>query len=435
MRPFQIILMVVFVIFAILGLVLFANYSGFSSGSSKVGTVVVWGTLPASGVQAELNAIQTSGNHSFSKVSYVQQDAANFDNNLANAIASGNGPDLIIINQEQILTELSKINLIQFSKQVPERTFLDTYLPEDNLYLTNSGTYGIPYVLDPLVLYYNKDILTTSGVPSPPSTWEGITGLAPTLTKISAAQSIAQSTIAFGTYSNVTNARGILSLLFMQAGDPISQASNIGTRSALSAQTGRSANGTTPAVSVVDFYTQFSDPARTVYTWNNSMYSDRQQFLSGNLAFYIGYASELPQLRAANPNLNFDMTAIPQPQTASQRVDYGLAYAFAIPKASHNASGALQTALALAAAKSVPVAAETFGMVPSQRALLDTAPSDPYSPVYYPMALISQGWLSPAPADTDTIFSAMITNITSGRLAPDAAVSNADQALNAALGG
>jgi spermidine/putrescine-binding protein len=338
---------------------------------------------------------------------------------------------MIIINQEQLLDEGNKLNLIPFST-LPQRTFINSYLPEYNLYLNASGTFGIPFVLDPLVLYYNQSLLSGANVPVAPKTWEAITGLAPSLTKVSASQTISQSTVDFGGYDNVDNARGILSLLFLQAGATITQSTTNGVRSTL-ASTDQNADGTTPAASALNFYTQFSDPTRTVYSWNASFDEARNVFIAGNLAFYVGYASEEADLKAANPNLNFDMAQIPQPQTAAHATDYGLAYAFAIPKASSNPSGAYASAMALTGNTVLPQAAQALGMAPAVRTFLVASPSDSFAPVYYPEALIAQGWLSPAPATTDGIFSAMISNITSGRYQARDAINMADQALNAAL--
>lgn len=436
MSPFQIILLVVFAVMAFVGLFLFANYTGIKGGAKQIGTVVIWGTLPQAAVTDELNKISLA-NKSYNGVSYVQKQTDTFDTDLANAIASQNGPDMILISQEQLVTEESKLNLIPFSNTLPKRNFQDTtYLPEFLLFANANGTYGIPFVLDPMVLYYNKTILTNSGVTTPPTSWEAVVGLAPVLSKFDQAQNIAQSTVAFGTYGNVTNARGILSLLFLQTGNHITGFSSDGIlRSALATNASQqTSTGGSPAEAVLNFYSQFSDPSRTVYSWNSTIVSDRQAFLAGNLVFYPGFASEVSSLKAGNPNLNFDMMAIPQPQTSASRSDYGLAYAFAIPKASKNANGAYAAALALTDKSFVPSAAQELSMAPALGALLVSSPTDIYSPVYYPMALIAQGWLSPAPAAVDTIFSAMITNVTSGRLQPAMALSTAAQALDAALG-
>ena len=413
LHPFQIVLMAVFGIFALLGLIFFANSKGLSNNTTNVGSIVVWGTLPSDAITKELQAL-TTADKSYSKVTYVQEQPASFDSALANAIASGNGPDLIIINQEQILSESGKITIIPFSS-IPQRTFSSTYLPEDQLFLTTTGTYGVPYVLDPLVLYYNQNMLTQAGIPTPPTTWEAVTGMIPVLTHNTLNTATAQSGIALGTYSNIENARGILSLLFMQAGSPITQSSSLGVRSVLSKATTATYGGTSPLAAALNFYTQFADPSRTVYTWNSGNSSARQAFLGGALAFYVGYASEEPQLKAGNPNLSFDMAQIPQLQTSTAKVDYALAYAFAIPKASHNAAGALQVANALTGVLYLPAAAQSLSMAPANRMLLTPSPNDLYAPVYYPDALISNGWLSPDPATTDSLFSAMIANVTTGK--------------------
>ncbi len=435
-RPFQLILMVVFILMGFVGLFLFANYNGSNNGK-QVGTVVIWGTVSRAAVQAELQQINLT-NKAYGKVSYVQQPADSFDVDLANAIASGRGPDLILLSQEQLAGEESKLNLIPFSNAVPKRSFVDsTYVPEFSLYANDNGTYGIPYVLDPLVLFYNKTIVNSAGftVPSTrenPLSWEAIVGLAPTLSKPIDGQNFSQSTIPFGTYSNVTDARGILSLLFLQSGSSITQPTNGGQRSTLADNDSQSTNGSTPAQSALAFYTQFSDPSRTVYSWNSSFTSDQQAFLGGTLAFYVGYASEIPTIQKGNPNLDFDIAAIPQPQTGKAPKDYGLAYAFAIPKASGNPNGAFAAALALSDKSFEPVGAQNLSMAPAQQSLLVSAPSDVYSPVYYPLALISRGWLSPLPPAVDQVFSAMITNVTSGRYSPSTALSTAAQAIDAA---
>jgi ABC-type glycerol-3-phosphate transport system substrate-binding protein len=435
-KPFQLILMAVFGLLALLGLYVFATYTGFGGSGQKIGTVVIWGTLPADAINQEIGTL-SSGNKLFGKVTYVQKQVGSFDNDLANAIASGNGPDMILISQEQLLTEENKIQMIPFTS-IPQRTYIDTYLPEFHLFLTSNGSYGIPFVLDPMVLYYNRTLLSQAGVATPPRSWEAVTGLAPTLTRISADHSVAQSAIALGSYGNIENARGMLSLLFLQAGSAITSMSSGSLRSTLAAPAAQSSteitpNAVSPAESALNFYTQFSDPSRTVYSWNTGFSSARQAFLAGTVALYPGFASEEPALKAANPNLPFDMAGIPQPQTAAVRTDYGLAYAFAIPKASHNTPGAYLTARALSANDLLPSVAQALFVAPANRTLLVASPSDQYAPVYYPQALIATGWLSPAPPVTDSLFSTMITNITSGRYQTHNALYTADQALTAAL--
>jgi multiple sugar transport system substrate-binding protein len=430
-RPFQIVVMAIFALLAVVGLVLFASFTNFGGSGAKVGTVTIWGILPVDAVTKELDTIRQT-DKSYQAVKYVQRSADTFDADLANAIASGGGPDLVLISQEQLNAERSKLNVIPFSV-FSQRSYLDTFVPISELYLTDSGTYGFPLVVDPLVLYFNRPLLSNVGVAQPPSTWEAVTGLAPRLTQKAGGQ-ITQSAIAMGDYNNIPNARALISALLFQSGSPIVTLSTNGAlRSALGTSLNAGSFGTSPAESAMSFYTQFADPAKTVYSWNRALPDARQNFIAGSVVLYPGFASERPLLSAANPNLDFDMTVIPQPSVSQSRSTYGKVYALAIPKASRNPSGALLVARLLAGKVYALDLAHTLSMAPAQRTSLAPASNDRFQAVYYPEALVSKGWLSPLPTVTDGIFSAMIGNITSGTLSVRDALDKANQALDAAL--
>ncbi|MDB5245362.1 MAG: protein of unknown function with transrane region [Parcubacteria group bacterium] len=418
-----------FAFLAVIGLVLFANFGGFSGNSSSVGAVTIWGTLPQSAVSTSIDSLKAA-NQQFKSIIYVQKQSGTFDADLAEALASGTGPDLILISQEQLTNEQNKLSVIPFAT-ISQRDYINTYLPVTELFLSSSGTYGIPFVVDPLVLYYNRTSLSNAGVASVPTSWEAITGLAERMT-VRQAGSVTSSVVPFGAYENVENARAILSLLFLQAGNPIVSVGTQGLHAGLS-DAGNGSFGASPAVSAINFYTQFADPAKTVYTWNRALPSARQAFLSGDLAFYPGFASELPTLQAGNPNLDFDMAAIPQPQTAATKLTFARAYAFAVPKASKNASGAVAVAQALASPTYSAKAAAVLSMAPAARAALTPSATDRFQPVYFPQALVAKGWLSPLPSVTDQIFSTMIGDITSGRKDNGTALTAADQAINASF--
>jgi multiple sugar transport system substrate-binding protein len=428
-RPFQIVVFGVFVALAIAGLLLFSIYQGGNS-AAKVGTVTIWGVLPSATVGTQLDALKAA-HKEYANVNYVEKSAASFDAVLADALASGTGPDLILISQEQLLTEKNKISVIPFSV-ISERTYLNTFVPIDELFLTDQGMYGIPFTVDPLVMYYNRTMLSTAGVPTPPATWEAVTGLAPRLTQKSGGQ-VYKSAIALGGYGNIENARAIISTLLFQSGSPITTLSNGAVRAAITQSSNAASAGVNPAESAISFYTQFADPAKTVYSWNGSLANARQSFTAGDLAFYLGYASEEPFLAAANPNLDFDMTTVPQPATSQTRTTYGLAYVFAVPKATHNYSGAVSVARMLASKEQAAQAARTLFMAPAARALLTPAANEKFPAVFYPEALTAKGWLSPQPATTDSIFAAMIGNISSGRNTVQDALQTANQALDSAF--
>lgn len=427
MKPFQLIVLAVFGIGALVGLIVFSTMKG-TGGASDTGPVHIWGLLPEDAVATAL-AEMTVTDKTLANVTYVEKQKSTFGSELAQAIAEGAGPDLVIITQEELLSERAKLTSIPF-ETIPERTYIDTYVPLAELFLTDTGTYGMPIAVDPLVMYYNRATLTSVGVATPPSSWEGVNGLAQSVSEVTPTGAITKSTISLGDYANIQNARAILSAIFLQAGIPVTEVSQGRTGASL---TGRGESGLSIASAAVSFYTQFADPAKTVYSWNRAMQNSRTLFLAGDLLFYPGFASERAFLSNANPNLDFDMARLPQPSTSTVRTTYGLVYVAAIPRASANPSGALTTAFMLSSPSSGALLATLSGMAPASRGMLTPSAQDKYAGVFYDEALRARGWLSPSASVVDGIFAGMIGNVTSGRQSIPESLQSAHESLDAAL--
>jgi ABC-type glycerol-3-phosphate transport system substrate-binding protein len=430
MHPFQIIIIAVFGLLGFVGLFLFATYNPDDVKSGAVGTVIIWGTLPEDQMSVALQNF-TRDNKNYAGVKYVEKSEESFGTSLAEAVASGKGPDLIIITEERLLSQTNKIS-IQSYKTLSEREFTDTYVPLFNLFLTETGMYARPFLVDPLVLYYNKGHVATAGIATPPQTWEAITGLATTMTRTLPDQTITRSTIALGEYDNIGNARAILSLLLLQSGAKITEATKNGMRASLSGGGTSDSFGITPAESAVSFYTQFANPGKTVYSWNRSLPEARESFLAGDSTFYVGFASERGLIAQGNPNLSFDMARIPQPQTADERIAYAHGYAIA-KLASSDAKGNDKVIDALSGKDFNVAVAQYLSMAPARRDSLTPPEGNLFAPVFYSESLVAQAWLSPSPEETDIIFSTMIGNITSGSKNVRDALINAEKSLSASL--
>jgi maltose-binding protein MalE len=426
---FQGILFGLFGVGALIGLFVFATYSN-TSKTDTVGPVLIWGTLPDTALQSVVTAgAQTDP--ALKSVSYVQKDPATLNTDLATAIATGNAPDLILASQEELYGLSKFIAPIPLSR-ISSKDFSNTFVEEGELFSAPNGAgyFGIPLLIDPLVLYSNRAILSSSGIPRPPATWEALTGLVPKVAVLTPSRQISRGLIALGTYENVHNARAILSSLFLQTGVPISGYAASGI---LTADFGVNTNGVSPGQAVLGFYTQFTDPSKVSYTWNVSLPDSKQAFLAGDLALYIGYASEARFFTAANPNLDFAVTPLPQPATATTKSAYGLLYALMIPRGARNPAGGYQVAATLTNPGEQATAVSATGLAPATLNMLAQAPTDPVTAVAYDEALYAKGWLSPAPATTDGIFSAMIGNVISGRSTLEAALASGERSLGAYL--
>lgn len=414
---------------ALIGLFVFATYTS-SGGGSGVGTVVIWGTLPQKSMQTTLSQVANI-DAAFKNVSYVQKDPTTLASDIATAIATGSSPDLVLASQEDLYGLTKFIEPIPYSS-LPVTTFTNTFIKEGGLFMANDGQgyYGVPFLVDPLVLFSNRSILSNSGIPKPPVSWEGLVGLVPNVAVLTPTRQVTRGLIGLGMYNNVRNARGILSALFLQQGIPMSTyVPNSGMKVDLgSDSTKNRATGS----SVLGFYTQFADPSKVSYTWNSSLPDSEQMFISNDLGLYIGYASRARFLKEANPNLDFLVSALPQSGVAKTKRTYGLLYAFMIPRGSKNPAGAYQVAVLFANSDEQTAAAAATGLAPANISVLENVPSsDPVAAVSYAGALYSEGWLSPATADVDRVFSGMISDVVSGRSELGGALSDAEDSLTA----
>jgi multiple sugar transport system substrate-binding protein len=165
--------------------------------------------------------------------------------------------------------------------------------------------FGLPLGLDSLALFFNKDLLNAAGIPEPPSTWTQFQDQVTQLTQISTSDVIVQAGAAMGTSRNVERASDLLSILMMQNGTQM-------TDSRGRATFGQETDAGFLSAEAVRFYTDFANPLKAVYTWNEDMPDSFDAFTSGNTAFFFGYSYHYDLIRAANSKLNFAVSALPQ---------------------------------------------------------------------------------------------------------------------------
>lgn len=427
MSKFQILFIAFFSFAAILGVFLFATFRG-GSGEQPI-QVVIWGTMPQEDFISWYSQTPTSQKPNI-KVSYVAKHPDNFDIDFVEALADGRGPDIVFLPHDKILEHQNRIYKIPYST-LSERDFRDTFIEGTEIYLDTDGMYGIPITVDPLVMFWNRDIFRNASLSTVPLYWDELPDLSLLLTQRDPAGNITQSTISFGEYGNVFRARDALSALFLQAGTPITQKTHLGVRAAFSGNYGFA---TAPADAVLTFYTQFANPGKDIYTWNRSFPSSLTAFASGDVALMVGRSSDLFRIQDRNPNLNFDVALLPQPREATVRMTYGAMEALALVRQSRDIPGSYRVIQELTSTESIKILANTLKLPPVRRDVLVERPTDAYQSLFYDSALISRAWLSPHPEDIDNIFATMIEAITSGRLRMGEVIQNTQTSLDRALG-
>ena len=413
MKPFQLILTGVFVIFAIIGLLVFAGANP-GGGQNKVGNVVIWGTLPNEQVREVLDQVRKVRTD-FDGVTYIEVDFDEFHRLYTEALAVDRGPDMILVPHTLLLAELGTLAPISFDA-FSVRDFEDSFVDGADI-VVSTGYLGIPAGIDPMVMYYNKTMLNTARVSEAPKFWEQFTGLAPKFVQKTGGFSIEKSFVALGAYNNIRHAEKVLASFFFQVGSPIKDGAG---RVVLS--------DTKDTESALRFYAEFANPNTSAYSWNKSLKEDRQAFLANDLAIYFAPASEGKSLQAANPNISIGSAAFPQLEGGIPVV-YGDVYVFAVPRDARSVVGAQTAALAFVNTNVAEIFTYFTNIAPVRRNLLSKPQNDPLLDLAYEEAFIAKGWLSPQPIKVDSVFSAMVDDVVSGRSDAVEAITKAGRSL------
>ena len=435
MSNFKLIFIGIFIAGAAFGLMVFSGIIkiGSSTTTTVKGTVVVWGTISQKSLTGFLGDFNTYSHDIH--ITYVEKNAATFDNELVEAIATGAPPDLVILPDSLVWRFEDKITHIPFAS-LPVATYQSTFVDSTNVFAASDGTLAVPWVVDPLVMYYNRDLLASAGIAQPPSSWQDFVNTVPLLVKKQSDLTLTQNAAALGSYKNIAHAKDILALLFMESGSPFIT----GTGGALAVHfgTGSGTGEQKGAVAAADFFMSFSDPLKQSYTWNAGETFDRDAFVQSSLAYYFGRASELPLIRSQNPNLNFGI-AIPPRGLSGAPMTTGGVYGLAIPKTASNQLLSFTAATLIANAANETSLATKFGaslaLIPSRRDVLAIKPtSDPYLGFLYNAALVQKSWIDPNPVVSSQILNTLVQDISSSTLDTDGALGKAATQLSA-LGG
>lgn len=401
-----------------------------SSGKNiNYGEVTLWGSIPASTMQT-LISNNLRDNKSIS-IKYVQKSAETINRDFIEALASGKGPDLILLAQDEIVKNLDKFTIVPY-QTILERDFKNTFIGEGEMFLRPDGVLALPFIIDPIVMYWNRDIFTSALIPSPPAFWGDFYDLVPKITTRNDVGNITRSLVSFGEYRNVSNAKEIVSILMMQAGSPIV----LNQQGRLSAALVTSSDVATenPVITAMRFFTEFSKSDKDSYSWNRSLPESRSMFEAGDLALYFGYASENKIIQKSNPHLNFDVTIVPQVGRTATKITFGKIHGVAIVAASKNQAGALYAASLLSGKGVIESISNLLGLPPVRRDLIATRPTDSAMSVFYDSALISRGWYDPSSKETDVLLLTMFENVTSGRVSMKEALLVANNSLEKLLG-
>lgn len=254
-----------------------------------------------------------------------------FDRLFANALADDVGPDIASMHVRWLRRYQSRLSpmpksvqvsrLVQkggISKEIEVQT--ETFgLPSVNAIRSDyvkavsdnaviaGNVYGLPIAFDTLALYYNKDLLDRAGVPEPPRTWEEFVEAVKKSTKFDNKGKIVQAGTALGTAKNINNAFDLVSLLMAQSGVKMAQGQAVAFHNGVGE--GREGH---PVFKALNFYTDFAEPQKEVYSWNEQLGNSFDEFARGKVVFYFGNAFDYKRLKSRAPDVNVGIVPVPQ---------------------------------------------------------------------------------------------------------------------------
>ena len=254
--------------------------------------------------------------------------------------------------------------------------------------IRDTKVWGLPYAVDTLSLYYNRQLMNSANIPQPPGNWEEFVAMVQQLTFVNKDNAILQAGAAIGTGSNIERSSDILSLLMLQNGSSIVSGNTVTFASG-----GKDRGGelTSPGLQAIAFYTDFANPLKAVYTWNGDMPVSFEAFVGEKAAFFFGYAYHMPLIRARAPKLDFGV--VPVPQVSEQRpVNIANYWVEAVPHRSAHPQEAWDFILFATDIKQASVYSKKTGKPSGLRALIDGQKNDEVLRPFSSSVLTAQSW-------------------------------------------
>ena len=357
------------------------------------------------------------------KISYENIDEDGYDEKVVDALASGQGPDVLMLSNRALPKQIARLApavALQISiaevqnlfPRVVEQDFVARPpAPEGSADVGQapSVVYALPLSIDTLALFYNKDIFDTAGIVSPPKTWSEFQALVPALRTINESRQLVRAAAAIGgSEKTVPHAVDILNLLMLQSGTEMTNANF--TAALFSDEKG---------IAAMNYYLQFGDAVSSVYTWNENQPPAFDSFLSGKTAMVFGYMKDAEALKQKSPFFPLGIAPVPQggdPSTGSGQVSYANYDGLAVSKQSKVPEWAWDFVLYATTDENIAsLYTNATRRPPALRTLIDKAKTSAELGVFAKQALTARSWHNPDMNKVEALFNSAILQVIRGQ--------------------
>jgi len=337
---------------------------------------------------------------------FIEKEGATYEQDLVDAIAAKNGPDIAMLKQDWLPKHADKLVAMSESAESVEEfkeVFVDVV---GNTMVIDNQIYGIPLSIDTIALYYNTEHFFNADLNLPPTDWEEFIAVVKKITKRDQYGQITRSAAALGTSNNISNSQDILYNLMIQNDTRMTSADN---KSATFNTSINKASGEPyyPGTKALEFYNSFANPSKETYTWNDSMPNSVEAFARGEVSMILDYAYKRNTIYNLNPTLKFQIAPMPQIKDSQDPKTYPSFWAYCVTNNADHPNDAWHFLRYISSgSKSV----KKEGAAEYYETMLDG------NSVFKGQPYIAENWYkSKEPAKVDEIFRTMITNVVNGQ--------------------
>jgi multiple sugar transport system substrate-binding protein len=398
-------------------------------GSTERVILEFWGVFDESSAFAKSVRLFEAQNPNI-KVIYTKLAFEDYERNVVSALAANSGPDLWMIHNTWLPKHADKLQPLpaqiagEKNASMTLKEFKDTFVDVAYQDLVRGGKiYSMPLYVDTLALYYNKDMLNSAGFATPPDTWGDFNNVIKAVTRQNGAGNIIQSGAALGTARNVNRSTDILENLMIQSG--VQMTSDDGT----SATFTRSVDNQAVGEIALQYYTDFANPQKEVYTWNDSQHYSVDAFAEGSTAMMFNYSHYVPLLKDKASRLNFAVAPMPQ-LSQLNNATFASYWTPAVSLNSKHADAAWKFITFMAQKQnSLDYVTETK-RPGARRDIIALQQSDLDLGVFASQALTAKSWLQIDNTAIESIFADMIDDVNFKRAKLSDALQNAESRVN-----
>jgi multiple sugar transport system substrate-binding protein len=403
--------------------------------------LVIWGVFDDSDA---FTPLIKSFNETYDKVkiTYYKKTYTDYEDDLVDALAAGRGPDIFMIENTWLPKHVDKIAPIPSTSKysgensMTVREFKDAFVDvaaQDFIYAPTDEDgnslgeyiYALPLFVDTLALYWNKDIFNSAGISTPPKDWNEFNEMVEKLTKRDESNNILLSGASIGTVKNINRGSDILMMLMLQTGaEMVSEKKDEATFDKSVLAQGQLYQ---PGLNSLQFYTNFADPSKKSYTWNNNLDYSIDAFAQGKSAMMINYSFHISTVKAKQPHLRFGIAPIPQPKDSQIDVTYPNYWGMTV-SANTTANKQLYAWIFLKWLTSQTQAQQYLDKTErptARRDLVDYQQKSLELGVYAKQSLSARSWYQVDNLDITAIFDEMINSVNNGQLDASRALSQA----------